>query len=244
MKSIVVIPTYNEKENIKKIIPKIANLNLGLDILVVDDNSPDQTAKVVNDLKSLVEKNGTKIFVLNRKNKKGLGRAYLSGFKWALKKEYKVIIQMDADLSHNPDYIVKMLEDINEHDLIIGSRYIKGGGTKGWGTIRRLLSRGGSLYAKIILGSRLNDLTGGFKCWKANLLKSVDLDTISSNGYSFQIEMNFRADKLNAKIKELPIIFVDRDVGKSKMSKKIIIEAFWKVWILKLSKKPWLKNKK
>lgn len=233
MKSIVIIPTYNEKENIQKIIPSILKLNLGLDILVVDDNSPDRTSITVKQLKLKSQK--SKIFVLDRKQKDGLGKAYIAGFKWALKNNYQVIIQMDADLSHDPKYLKKMLEKIESHDLVIGSRYVKGGGIKGWGWNRKILSRGGSLYSKIILGLKINDLTGGFKCWQANLLKKIGLSSITSNGYSFQIEMNFRAAKLKAKIKEIPIVFTDRDVGKSKMSKKIVFEALWKVWKLRFS---------
>lgn len=235
MKTIVIIPTYNERKNIEKIIPAI--LDLGIDILVVDDNSPDGTAKAVE---ALGQKN--KLYLLNRKKKDGLGKAYLAGFKWALNNGYEVIIQMDADFSHHPKYLKTMLEEIINNDLVIGSRYVKGGGTKGWGWDRKLLSRGGGLYSKIILGSRVNDLTGGFKCWKSDLLKRIDLGSIASNGYSFQIEMNFRADKVRANIKEMPIIFTDRNVGKSKMSKKIILEALWRVWALRLGKKPWLKK--
>lgn len=234
MKSVVIIPTYNEKENIEKIIPAILKLNLSLDILVVDDNSPDGTAAAVQRLKSKIPSTKSKISILLRKQKQGLGRAYLAGFKWALDKDYRVIIQMDADLSHHPKYLQTMLEEIKDHDLVIGSRYVQGGGTRGWGWDRKILSRGGSLYAKIILGGKINDLTGGFKCWRGEFLRKIGLKKIKSNGYSFQIEMNWRAQQQGAEIKEIPIIFVDRDVGKSKMSKKIIWEAIWKVWQLRL----------
>ncbi len=240
MKSIIVIPTYNEKENISKIIPAIISLGLGIDILVVDDNSPDGTSTIVKNLK--IDKQGSKIFVLDRKKKDGLGRAYITGFTWALKNDYEVIIQMDADFSHNPKYLKTMLKEINNYDLIIGSRYTKGGGTKGWGLDRKIISRGGSLYSKMILWTKTNDLTGGFKCWKADTLKKINLQSVTSNGYSFQIEMNYRAELVKSRIKEIPIIFVDRNVGKSKMSKKIVLEALWRVWALRFGKKPWLKN--
>jgi len=233
MKSIVILPTYNEKENIRKIVSLILGLNKKINILIVDDGSPDGTGRIAE---KLAKKHHQEVFVLHRKSKDGLGRAYVAGFKWAIDHNYEVIIQMDADLSHDPKYLGIMLSKIKENDLVIGSRYIKGGGTLGWGTKRKLLSRSGSLYAKIILGLPLNDLTGGFKCWRASLLKKINPDSITSNGYSFQIEMNYRAYKHGAKIKEMPIIFVDRALGKSKMNQNIIWEAMWKVWKLKLGK--------
>lgn len=236
MKKIVVVPTYNEKENIQKIIPMVLEQNLDLDILVVDDNSPDGTAKAVNTLSQRNE--GAKaqrnnIYLLLRKEKNGLGQAYIAGFKWALDHGYDIIIQMDADLSHNPKYLKAMLDEIKNYDLVIGSRYVKGGGTTGWTLDRKIISRGGSIYSNMILWTNINDLTGGFKCWRKNLLENINLDSITSNGYSFQIEMNYRAFKLGSKIKEIPIIFADRNVGKSKMSKRIIWEAIGKVWKLK-----------
>jgi len=231
MKNIVVVPTYNEKENITNLITNIVKKNLNLDILIVDDNSPDKTSDIVKKLAKNVSKN--KIFVLDRKIKNGLGKAYIAGFNWALEHNYDIIIQMDADFSHDPKYLPQMLNEIKDNDLVIGSRYVKGGGTKGWTIDRKILSRGGSLYAKTILMVPLNDLTGGFKCWRSSLLKKINIDKITSNGYSFQIEMNYRACKNKARIKEIPIIFVDRDKGKSKMNKKIILEAIWKVWSIK-----------
>lgn len=237
MKKIVILPTYNEKGNIIKIVPKILASKLGLDILIVDDNSPDGTGKIAD---QFVKKYKNKVFVLHRKDKEGLGKAYIAGFNWALKKNYGIIIQMDADFSHNPKYLATMLQEIKKYDLVIGSRYVKGGGTKGWTIDRKILSRGGSLYSKIILGITLDDLTGGFKCWRAGSLRRVDLDSITSNGYSFQIEMNFRAATSGLKIKEIPIIFVDREKGKSKMSGNIVREAMTKVWVMRFGKKPWL----
>jgi dolichol-phosphate mannosyltransferase len=233
MKKIVIIPTYNEKENIQKIIPLVLEQNLDLDILVVDDNSPDKTAKIVEDLAKKLNSPKGNINLLLRKEKNGLGQAYIAGFNWALQKNYDIIIQMDADLSHNPKYLKKMLDEIKDHDLVIGSRYVKNGGTEGWTLDRKIISRGGSLYSNMVLWTNINDLTGGFKCWRNAMLKKINLDTITSNGYSFQIEMNYRAYKLGAKIKEIPIIFVDRNIGASKMSKNIVWEAMWKVWKLK-----------
>lgn len=234
MKKILVIPTYNEKENIQKIIPAVQKFDLGLDILVVDDNSPDGTSTIVKKIAEKYQKD--RIYVLDRKGKEGLGKAYIAGFNWALDHKYDVIIQMDADFSHDPKYLKEMLEQIKDYDLVIGSRYVKGGGTRGWTIDRKIISRGGGLYSKTILGTKVNDLTGGFKCWRADLLKSIGLNKITSNGYSFQIEMNYRAEKNGAKIKEIPIIFVDRNVGQSKMSKKIVWEAIWKVWKLRFAK--------
>lgn len=239
MKSIIILPTYNEKENITKIVPAILVENLGLNILIADDNSPDGTGELAD---QLAKKYPKVVFVLHRAEKEGLGKAYIASFNWALGKGYEVIIQMDADFSHSPKYLKTILAEIKNNDLVIGSRYVKGGGTKNWGILRKIISRGGSLYSKIILGISLNDLTGGFKCWNANLLKKIDLGSITSNGYSFQIEMNYRAVTLGAKIKEIPIIFADRDLGASKMSKKIFMEAITKVWQLRFGKKPWLKN--
>lgn len=238
MKSIVILPTYNEKENITKIVPVILQQRLNLHILITDDNSPDGTGKLAD---KLAKNDPKKVFVLHRAKKEGLGRAYVASFQWAINKGYDVIIQMDADFSHDPKYLKTMLKEIKNYDLVIGSRYVAGGGTRNWGILRKIISRGGSLYSKIILGISLNDLTGGFKCWQAELLKKIDLDSITSNGYSFQIEMNYRAVTLGAKIKEIPIIFADRNLGASKMSKKIFMEAITKVWQLRFGKKPWLK---
>lgn len=230
MKTIVILPTYNEKENIRKIVPLILQTIKGINILIVDDNSPDNTGEIAD---KLSKKYPGRVFVLHRQEKNGLGKAYIAGFKWAFKKNYDVIIQMDADFSHDPKYIHAMLREINQNDLVIGSRYIKGGGTKDWGIIRQIISRGGNLYSKIILGLPINDLTGGFKCWRAKLLKKMDLSQVTSSGYCFQIEMNYKAHKSGARIKEIPIIFVDRVLGNSKMSKSIVLEAMWKVWRLK-----------
>jgi len=230
-KTLIIIPTYNEKENIVKIIDAVLNLPAELEILVVDDNSPDETGKLVAEIS---EKN-SKIHLLPREKKEGLGTAYLAGFKYALKHNYDYIMEMDADFSHDPKYIPNFLQAIKDYDLVLGSRYISGGGVVNWGPLRKFISRGGSLYSRLILGIAIKDLTGGFKCFKKETLQALDLDNIFSNGYAFQIEINYRVTKKKLKVKEIPIVFVDRRVGKSKMSKSIFLEALFKVWKIRFS---------
>ena len=224
MKTIAVIPTYNESENINELISKISSLDIDIDILFVDDNSPDGTADKIKEMM-----NKYSIFLIERKGKLGLSSAYIDGFKWALKKEYNTVIQMDADLSHNPSSIPNLLKEIGKYDLVIGSRYLTGINVVNWPLRRLILSYFANVYAKIITGVGVKDLTGGFKCFKSEVLESIDLDRISSEGYSFQIEMNCKAKYRGYSIKEVPIIFIDRTVGKSKMTKKIIFEAIWMV---------------
>ena len=227
---LVILPTYNEKENIAKLVKEILAQNLGLDILVVDDNSPDGTGQLVEDFKKSVPQ----LFILHREQKQGLGRAYIAGFKWALAKGYDYIFEMDADFSHQPKYLKDFLIAIKDNDLVLGSRYVKGGGTEGWSFWRKIISRGGCLYAQIILGLPINDLTGGFKCYQRQVLEAIDLDQIESNGYMFQIEMTYKTIKKGFKVKEIPIVFIDREQGKSKFNKKIIWEAVINCWKLKL----------
>ena len=228
-KGLVILPTYNEKENIEKLVREILAQNLSLDILVVDDNSPDGTGQLVEDLR----KNGPQLFVLHREKKEGLGRAYIAGFKWALEYNYDFIFEMDADFSHQPKYLKDFLQAINDCDLVIGSRYIKNGGTQGWGKIREFISRFGCFYAKMILELKVKDLTGGFKCYRRQVLESIDLNKIKSNGYMFQIEMTYKAIKKGFKIKEIPFIFQERARGRSKFNKKIIWEAIINCWRLR-----------
>jgi dolichol-phosphate mannosyltransferase len=231
-KSLVVIPTYNESENVAAVLTKVLGLNLeGLDILIVDDNSPDGTADIVKDLM----KQNNRIFIIERSGKLGLGTAYIEGFRYALQHGYDFIFEMDADLSHNPNEIPNMLEEIKEADLIIGSRYITGVNVINWPLSRLFLSVMASKYTRIITGMPIHDCTGGFKCFRREVLETVPLDAIHSNGYSFQIEMNFRTWKRNFRIKEIPIIFYDRTVGKSKMTRKIMVEAAFVVWRLKIA---------
>lgn len=233
-KLLIIIPTYNEAENIKSFLEKIYNscLNLDFSVLVVDDNSPDGTAKIVDEW--IIDHSNCHI--LKREKKDGLGKAYIAGFKWGLTKNFDYFCQIDADFSHNPEYIPLFLEKIQNYDFIIGSRYVKGGGVEGWGILRKLISRGGSLYSKIILSSRINDFTGGFNLWKKEVLESIDLDSLFSSGYSFQIEMKYRAIKKGFKYYEYPIIFIDRENGKSKMSKSIVFEAMINVLKLRFNK--------
>lgn len=230
MKKIVVIPTYNEKENINKLISKIQDIQPDMDILIVDDNSPDGTA---SEVKKLQEVNN-RIHLLERAGKMGLGTAYIAGFTYAIENDFEIIMEMDADFSHNPEEIPNFLKEISNNDLVIGSRYIKGVNVVNWPLKRLLLSYFANLYTRIITGMPVKDATGGFKCFRADMLKKVDFQSVRSNGYSFQIEMNYRLWKKGARIKEIPIIFVDRIEGESKMSKKIVYEAIFMVWKLKL----------
>ncbi len=229
-KSIVIIPTYNELKNIQNLIPIINSSYPDLDILIVDDNSPDGTAKFV---KELSEKD-KRIKLIEREGKMGLGTAYATGFQYALFNDYECVIQMDADFSHDPKEIKKMLEYIKEYDLVIGSRYITGVNVVNWPMMRLLLSYFANVYTRIITGLPVMDCTGGFKCFRKEVLAAIDLTKIKSNGYSFQIEMNYFAWKKKFSIKEFPIVFVDRVEGHSKMSKKIVREAIFLVWKLRM----------
>ncbi|HDP97888.1 MAG TPA: polyprenol monophosphomannose synthase [bacterium] len=231
MKSIIIIPTYNESQNIKQLIERLLFLGIkDLHILVVDDNSPDGTADIVEKL-SQKESN---IYLIRRPGKAGLGTAYVAGFKFALNNGYDYIFEMDADLSHNPDEIPNFLKKIEQCDLVIGSRYATGVNVINWPLTRLILSVGANKYTKIITGMPIKDSTGGFKCFRRQVLEAIDFENISSGGYSFQIEMNFKAWKKGFRICEIPIIFTDREAGSSKMSKRIIWEAVWLVWKLKI----------
>ena len=232
MKGLVIIPTYNEKENISSIIDEVLKQNEILNVLVVDDNSPDGTAEIV-EKKPLFNK---RIFLLKRPGKMGLGSAYVTGFKWALKEGYDYIFEMDADFSHDPIVLNEMLEKIKKYDLVIGSRYIKGINVVNWPLSRLILSYMASKYVRIITGMKIADPTGGFKCFRRKVLEAIDLDSILSDGYAFQIEMNYKAWVKNFCIKEIPIVFTDRRSGQSKMSKKIIREAIFVVWKLRFLK--------
>lgn len=232
--NLVIIPTYNEKENIRNITKAVFD-KIDTHILIVDDNSPDGTGRIADELAENEYKG--RLFVLHREKKEGLGKAYVAGFKWALSREYRHIFEMDADFSHNPDYLPSFLEKIKEYDLVIGSRYVKGGGVENWPFFRMLISKGGSFYSRMILGIPIRDLTGGFKCFRRVVLESIDLDNLLLSGFGFQIEMTYRAYKKGFKIYELPIIFTDRVLGKSKMSQKIFFEALLMVIKLRLKVK-------
>jgi dolichol-phosphate mannosyltransferase len=229
MKSIVIIPTYNEIHNIQKLLTDLMFMYSFLDILIVDDNSPDGTADYVE----AAQKSNPRIKLLKREKKMGLGTAYVAGFKYALANGYDVVIEMDADYSHDPKEIKNFLDAIKGYDLVIGSRYIYGVRVINWPIRRLLLSYFANLYSRIITGMPIKDGTGGFKCFRRKVLESINLEAIHSNGYSFQIEMNYKAWKKGFKLVELPITFVDRVQGTSKMSKKIVREAIFMVWKLR-----------
>ncbi|MFQ5823400.1 MAG: polyprenol monophosphomannose synthase [bacterium] len=230
-KILIIIPTYNEAENIEIIISKIFDLDIpNIFILVVDDNSPDQTGKIV----TKICKSDSRINLIQRSGKLGLGTAYVEGFKFAIENSFDYIFEMDADLSHDPNEIPNFLEKAKSFDLVIGSRYITGVNVINWPLSRLLLSLGANWYTRVITGLPLRDCTSGFKCFRRDVLENIDLDNISSDGYSFQIEVNFKAWKKNFKICEIPIIFVDRIKGNSKMSRKVMREAAWMVWKLRL----------
>lgn len=237
MKTLVIIPTYNEKENIKEIIEAVLTVTPQSHILIVDDNSPDGTGDIVKNLMKLDKR----IHLLEREKKMGLGTAYVAGFKYAIENNYDCVVQMDADFSHNPKDIPRLIKEIGEYDLVIGSRYKDGISVVNWPLSRLLLSYFANVYARILTGVPVRDLTGGFKCIKIDVLKSIDLDKVKADGYGFQIEINFLAYMNGFKIKEVPIIFIDRRAGYSKMSKKIVWEAFWLVLKLRWER---IKNKR
>jgi len=229
-KSLIVIPTYNEAENIEKIIDRILFQGIkGLDILIVDDNSPDGTGEIAEEISN----HESHVYYLKRPAKQGLGTAYVEGFRYAIKHGYHYVFEMDADFSHDPDEIPNFLEAIKEYDLVIGSRYIVGVNVINWPLSRLLLSLFANWYSRFITGLPVHDCTGGFKCFRIEVLKSIDLDKIHSDGYSFQIEMNFKAWKKGYTLHEIPIVFTDRVAGRSKMNRKIIREAIVMVWKLK-----------
>ena len=229
-RALIIFPTYNERENIEKIVHAVLPLDPRINVLVVDDSSPDGTGEIADRLAA----SESKVNVLHREKKEGLGRAYLAGFKWAIEREYDYIFEMDADFSHGPEYIKDFLREIREYDLVLGSRYICGVNVINWPMSRLLLSYFANVYTRIVTGMPLRDATGGFKCFRRKVLEAIDLDAVQSSGYSFQIEMSMRAWKKGFRIKEIPITFVDRTAGESKMSKKIMREAIWMVWLLRL----------
>ncbi len=240
MKTTVVIPTYNEKDNIGPMLDALMNLQIPeLTVLVVDDSSPDGTGKIVSDY----SKKNSKISLLTRKNKEGLGRAYIDGFKEAIRRGAEAVIQMDADFSHDPNDVPRFLHKLQNSDLVIGSRYMQGGKVSDWAANRRILSQTANYYARLVTGVPISDLTGGYKAWRAELLQKIGLDTVRADGYGFQIEMNSRASMITKKITEVPIVFIDRRIGKSKISKGIIWEALWLVWKIRLGKKKFITEK-
>lgn len=232
-KNLVIIPTYNEKENIAGILNSILTLPVGFDILVIDDNSPDQTATLV---KNLQEKFSERIHLIEREGKMGLGTAYITGFTWALDRNYDLVFEMDADFSHNPDDLIKLYHACQDEgaDLAIGSRYITGVNVINWPLGRVIMSYFASVYVRFITGMRIKDTTAGFKCYKNIVLQTIEFDRIRSKGYAFQIEMKFTAWKYGFRLKEVPIVFTDRKLGNSKMSGGIFNEALWGVIAMKV----------
>jgi dolichol-phosphate mannosyltransferase len=229
-RALVIVPTYNERENIPRLVPAILAADPSLEILIVDDGSPDGTGEIADEIAD----HEPRLHVLHRSGKLGLGTAYIAGFKWGLAAGYDVIFEMDADFSHDPAHLPTFLEAIREYDLVLGSRYLEGRVTVvNWPIGRLLLSYFANLYARWITGVPVADLTGGFKCFRREVLEAIPLDRVESNGYAFQIEMSFRAWRRNFRLGEIPIMFVDRDIGESKMSKQIVREAVWRVWRLR-----------
>ncbi len=239
MKTLVIIPTYNEKENIPPMIEALVALQSqsAFDILVVDDNSPDGTGGIVLDFQKKLSDKYSGLNLLSRKGKEGLGKAYIAGFQWGLERGYELLVEMDADFSHRPVDLLKLLKVSPGCDFVVGSRYVPGGETVNWGFSRKLISRGGGFYSRLILGFPLNDWTGGFNAWRAETLKKINLNNVHSNGYSFQIELKYRALKNHLNGVEVPIVFEDRRVGHSKMSSKIVLEALYRVWLLRFQAK-------
>ena len=222
-KVLVIMPTYNEKQNIRNSAEQLLSLNANVDLLIVDDNSPDATGDIAEELASLSDS----IFVLHRAAKEGLGPAYLAGFDWAFERGYARIVEMDADGSHRAQDLYKLLEV--DADLVIGSRWISGGAVVNWPISRKLISRIGNLYTRLMLGTKVRDMTAGFRCYKVSLLKQLPLQQVSSHGYSFQVEMAWRSIQQQASVKEVPITFVERELGASKMNTAIVLEALWLV---------------
>jgi dolichol-phosphate mannosyltransferase len=230
---VVCLPTYNERENLEPMVDRLGEvLGDGGIVLVIDDNSPDGTGEIAD----LLAQDRPWVDVLHRPRKEGLGPAYLDGFRRALELGADLILEMDCDFSHDPADVPRLTAAAEDADLVIGSRYVLGGGTRNWGLLRRFISRGGSLYAQLLLGIPVRDLTGGFKCYRRAVLETIDLDAIDSKGYAFQIETTYRAIKAGFRVVEVPIVFTDREVGGSKMSKAIVLEAVWKVPALRLGR--------
>jgi dolichol-phosphate mannosyltransferase len=228
VKAVVCLPTYNERENLERMLHALADK--GVEVLVIDDNSPDGTGELADRLAAELDF----VSVLHRERKEGLGPAYLAGFRLVLAGGADLVLEMDADFSHDPADVPRLVEATHDADLVLGSRYIDGGAIANWGPLRRLVSAGGSLYARLVLGVPVHDLTGGFKCFRRDVLEALDLDAIASRGYAFQIETTYRVLRAGFRVVEVPIRFVDREQGGSKMSRMIFFEAVWKVPLLRI----------
>jgi len=231
LRALLIVPTYNEVDNVERVAAEFLAPVPGTDLLFVDDASPDGTGAVIDRIRA----EEPRVHVLHRTGKLGLGTAYLAGFHWALERDYRLVVEMDADFSHDPRYLPEILAAAEAGaDVVVGSRYVAGGGTRNWGLGRRLISRAGGRYARTVLGLDVHDMTAGFVCYRREALERLDLSSIKSNGYSFQIEMKYRAHRAGLRIVEVPIVFEDRRVGQSKMSRAIVAEALWMVWKLRL----------
>jgi dolichol-phosphate mannosyltransferase len=230
MKALIIVPTYNERENLEELVRRIFDKELPTEVLIVDDNSPDGTGALADEMAA----RDPRVHVMHRAGKMGLGSAYVAGFKWALARDYEAVFEMDADFSHSPDSLVDFLRELEHADLVLGSRYLHGVTVVNWPLSRLILSYTANLYSRVITGMPVKDLTGGFKCFRRQVLEAIDLDRVRSDGYAFQIEINFKAWRKGFRIQEIPILFVDRRAGVSKMSRRIVREAAWMVWRLRL----------
>jgi dolichol-phosphate mannosyltransferase len=229
--ALICLPTYDEIDNLGPMIEAILAAVPQVHVLVIDDASPDGTGRLADEIAA----REPRVKVLHRAGKEGLGKAYLAGFAWALARDYGLVLEMDCDFSHDPRYLPAMLAAAEEADLVLGSRYVAGGGTVNWGPLRKVISRGGSLYARTLLGLSVRDLTGGFKCFRREVLEAIGLETVECRGYAFQIELTYRAVRKGFEVREVPIVFADRRVGQSKMSGNIVSEAMLKVWSIRAS---------
>jgi dolichol-phosphate mannosyltransferase len=230
VKALVIIPTYNERENLVPLLKQIFAEGLPLEVLIIDDHSPDGTGAVADELAAA----DPRVHVMHRAGKMGLGSAYVAGFRYALERDYDAVFEMDADFSHNPDSLPEFLRELESADLVVGSRYLHGVTVVNWPLKRLVLSYGANVYSRIITGIPIKDLTGGFKCFRRQVLEALDLSRVKSDGYGFQIEINYKAWRKGFRIREIPILFVDRRAGESKMNRRIVWEAAWMVWRLRI----------
>jgi len=230
VKALVLIPTYNERENLVPLMKQIFSEGLPLEVLIIDDHSPDGTGAVADELAAA----DPRVHVMHRAGKMGLGSAYVAGFRYALERDYDAVFKMDADFSHNPDSLPEFLRELENADLVVGSRYLHGVTVVNWPLKRLVLSYGANVYSRIITGIPVKDLTGGYKCFRRQVLESLDLSRVKSDGYGFQIEINYKAWRKGFRIREIPILFVDRRAGESKMNRRIVWEAAWMVWRLRI----------
>jgi dolichol-phosphate mannosyltransferase len=228
--TLICVPTYNEAGNIERFVDAVLDVRPDVHLLVIDDDSPDGTGRIAD----AIADTRPEVHVLHRTAKEGLGRAYIDGFRWALERDYQHIVEMDADFSHRPCDLPELIDQLEHYDVVIGSRYVAGGDTENWGLLRRAVSRAGGFYARLLLGCDIRDLTAGFVAWRREVLETIDLDGVEASGYVFQVELKYRAHRAGFKILEVPIIFPDREVGESKMTPDIALEALTRLWKIRL----------